>query len=124
MMVSIPLSFSLGLSFSLFKGICNETSSATFYCFCKPGWEGDHCERKINYCWNVTCQNNGVCRPLFMDYKCECIRKPYSGRHCEIRGSGTIIHQSTTNCFVSLVVIATILLSYIHPHDEYIDILF
>lgn len=37
----------------------------------------------INYCHGVTCRNNGVCRPVFMNYVCECLGDSFSGRHCE-----------------------------------------
>ena len=37
----------------------------------------------INYCHNINCQNNGICRPLLMNYTCECLGDSFSGRHCE-----------------------------------------
>jgi hypothetical protein len=64
----------------MFVGICN----GTFNCTCAPGWEGTHCERKINYCHNITCENQGVCRPLFLNY---------SGRYCEIFSTKMIIFK-------------------------------
>src|SRR5271155_4830901 len=78
-----------------FLGTSNETSNSTFECLCENGWTGDHCEVKVNYCENVTCLNNGICRPLFLNYKCECLGTS-SGRHCEIVPTRTIIRQIVT----------------------------
>ena len=38
----------------------------------------------INYCENVTCENNSPCRPSFLNFTCECLTENYSGRYCEI----------------------------------------
>ena len=65
------------------SGTCNRTTNGTFECLCLPGWTGIYCEKKINYCEKVTCQNNGVCRSLLMNYSCECLGDHFSGRHCE-----------------------------------------
>jgi hypothetical protein len=96
--------------FFLHIGICNETSNTTFYCLCKPGWEGDHCEIKINYCLNIICQNKGVCRPLFMNYTCECLGESYSGRHCEITATQTIVRQTMSKSFAFIAILAMIIL--------------
>ncbi|CAF4394337.1 unnamed protein product, partial [Adineta steineri] len=37
------------------------------------GWQGVHCEIKINYCKNITCYNQGVCQSLSSNYTCLCI---------------------------------------------------
>lgn len=65
------------------SGTCIPRSNKTLKCLCSLGWTGNHCENMINYCVNVTCENRGVCRPLFMDYKCECLGESFSGQHCE-----------------------------------------
>ena len=64
-------------------GVCNQTSSSAFRCDCVVDWEGDHCERKVNHCENVTCVNGGICRPLVGSYRCECTKEYYYGQHCE-----------------------------------------
>jgi hypothetical protein len=74
-------------------GTCNETLNRTFVCHCQIDWEGDHCERIVNYCKNVTCQNNGVCRSLLGDYLCECLGDSYSGRHCEITAKAILVYK-------------------------------
>jgi hypothetical protein len=80
----------------------------SFNCTCEPGWEGDYCERKINYCSNVTCENNGVCRPLFMHYRCDCLGNSYSGRHCEIIAIQIKIYKIVSKSFAYIAIIALI----------------
>lgn len=65
-------------------GTCNDTSNTEVICLCSEGWTGDHCEIMINYCENITCENRGVCRRLFLTFTCDCVDKDYSGRYCEI----------------------------------------
>ena len=50
----------------------------------------------INYCVDVKCMNNAVCRPLFLNYSCECLTSSYSGRHCEIVSTGLIVRQTVS----------------------------
>ncbi len=50
--------------------------------------------------------NNGVCRPLLGDYKCECLGDSYSGRHCEITATRTIIHQVVSKSFAFIAILA------------------
>ena len=89
----------------LFVGTCNETSNTTFACSCLNGWTGIHCESKINYCEGVKCENNGVCRPLFLNYTCEYLGTSYSGRHCEIVATSRIIRQIVTKSFGYVAII-------------------
>jgi hypothetical protein len=82
-----------------FIGTCNETSNTTFNCSCPEGWIGDHCQAKPDYCENVHCLNNGVCRSLFLNYSCECLGTSYSGRHCEIVATSTAIRRIISKSF-------------------------
>jgi hypothetical protein len=50
----------------------------------------------VNYCEGVKCENNGVCRPLFLNYTCECLGTGYSGRHCEFTSTSRVIHQTVS----------------------------
>ncbi|UJR11156.1 hypothetical protein I4U23_015337 [Adineta vaga] len=59
-----------------------------------------------NYCHNITCLNNGVCRPLLRDFKCECLSNSYSGRHCEIISKKIIVLKTISKSFAYIVVIA------------------
>jgi hypothetical protein len=90
----------------LFVGICNETSNTTFLCLCTPGWEGTHCEIQINYCEIITCQNKGLCRPLFMNYTCECLGDSYFGRHCEIIAPKILMYKIFSKSSASIAIIA------------------
>ncbi len=83
-------------------GTCNETSK----CTCAPGWEGTKCERQINYCFNVTCYNRGVCRPLLLNYSCECLADSYYGQHCETTSTRIFIHQIISKTFAYIAIIA------------------
>ncbi len=87
-------------------GICNETTPTEFNCTCAPGWEGIHCEIKVDYCYNITCENKGICHPLLMDYKCECLSGSYSGRHCEITAKRIIIYKIIGKSFAYIAIIA------------------
>ena len=68
--------------------------------------KGTHCETKINYCDNVRCQNNGVCRPLVRGYKCECLGDSFSGQHCEIVATRIKIYQIASKSFAYIAIIA------------------
>jgi hypothetical protein len=61
-----------------------------------------------NYCENVTCLNNGVCRPLFRDYKCECLGESSSGRHCENVATKIKIYRIVSKSFGYVAIIAII----------------
>ena len=80
-------------------GTCVNTTRGTFACICDAGWTGAHCEASVNYCENVTCQNNGVCRSTFRDYQCDCVSASYSGRHCETTASSLAVRQKVTRSF-------------------------
>ena len=87
-------------------GICHDNGNQTFYCQCVKEWEGEHCERPVNYCENVTCQNNGVCRSLIGDYRCECLGDSYSGRQCEIKSNRIAVHQAVSKSLSYIAILA------------------
>ena len=86
-------------------GNCS-VSNTTFDCTCVSGWEGSHCETQINYCGNVTCLNDGVCRPLLRDYKCECLNGSFYGVHCEITTTRVIIFRIVSKSFAFIAILA------------------
>jgi len=91
--------------FLFFTGSCIETSNTTFDCLCTPGWEGIHCEIMVDYCQNITCQNEGICCPSVLNYTCKCLHEIYSGRHCEIiMNESLLINSSTANTKQSKIV--------------------
>ncbi|XP_003376811.1 putative calcium binding EGF domain protein [Trichinella spiralis] len=54
-----------------------------YECKCRIGFEGRLCEKKIDYCKNVTCANGGECiNTDDNNYICKC-KTGFSGRHCE-----------------------------------------
>ncbi len=95
----------------LFVGMCNETSNTTFACVCASGWEGVHCETQINFCQTSTCQNNGVCRPLLLNYTCECLGESYSGRHCEIKSNTVVVRGIISRSFAYVVIVAMMMVA-------------
>ena len=60
----------------------------------------------IDYCQNVTCQNQGVCRRLLLGYQCECLLGSYSGGHCEIVAKRVVIFQTVSKSFAYVAIIA------------------
>ena len=110
--VSIPQSrIKTTVSLAMIAGVCNETSDSTFVCACPADWQGDHCEIPVNYCFDVTCANNGVCRSLSSDYKCECLGGSYSGRHCEVKSSQLKVHQAMSRSFAYVAICALIIVA-------------
>jgi hypothetical protein len=79
--------------FICFLGTCLNISNSDYLCVCEEGWTSSQCEIMVNYCQNVTCKNNGVCRPLFRDFKCECLSSSYSGLYCEITAGSLVARK-------------------------------
>ena len=88
------------------NGTCAQTSQSTANCSCVTGWRGSRCETQVNYCANVTCLNNGVCRGSLLNYTCQCLGDSFSGRHCEIKATGTVVHQIVARSFAYVAIIA------------------
>jgi hypothetical protein len=78
-------------NFYYYLGTCINTSSTQFKCQCNPGYESVRCEKTVNFCANVTCQNRGVCFQQLLNYTCHCL-EGFSGRHCEIIGTSAVVH--------------------------------
>ena len=93
------------------SGTCNITANSTFECLCRVGWTGEYCEKIINHCEKNLCLNNGVCRPSFLNYTCECLGNSYSGRHCEIISQSTYVRQMVSKSFAYIAIIALALLA-------------
>ena len=58
----------------------------------------------------MTCQNRGVCRPLFLDFRCECVGDNYySGRYCETKTTKIIIFNiaSKSCAYISILVMVS-----------------
>ena len=53
-----------------------------YECVCPEGWEGDNCERNIDYCATNPCLNDGNCTSNTKTYSCICLNG-FTGRNCE-----------------------------------------
>ena len=105
------------------KGTCQELSNGTHLCHCAKGWEGIWCERRINYCKNITCQNRGLCRSILLDYRCECLGDSFSGRHCEIVARKIIflrIFAKFVACIAIIIIISFFLFIFMMDGLKYI----
>lgn len=78
----------------------------TFNCTCVWGWRGRRCQYKVNYCDNVSCENEGICRSLFRNYYCECLSGSYYGRHCENVARRINILEIIAQSFAYIAIIA------------------
>ncbi|XP_070532565.1 protein crumbs-like isoform X2 [Ptychodera flava] len=60
-------------------------SQPSFECICRGGYEGVYCQSEIDYCENVTCQNNGMCfsHTDLQMFVCTC-QPGYEGVYCEV----------------------------------------
>ena len=65
-----------------------------------------HCESQVNYCSNVTCLNDGVCKPVLLNYTCQCLGESFSGRHCEVKASALEAHETVTKSFAYVAITA------------------
>jgi hypothetical protein len=92
----------------LFSGNCLSPDNVIFNCTCTPGWTGTRCETMLNYCSNVTCMNKGMCRPLLLDYKCQCLSDSYSGLHCEYVTNSIIIRQYVSRSLAYIAITALV----------------
>ena len=59
----------------------------------------------INFCYNITCQNRGVCQPSLLNYSCECLYG-YVGQYCETETTTLIIYQIVATSFAYVAIIA------------------
>lgn len=58
--------------------------------------------------------NNAVCRPLFLNYSCECLTSSYSGRHCEIVSTGLVIRRTVSkSCGYIAIIFLVVVVSFI-----------
>ena len=65
----------------------------------------------INFCYNVTCQNRGVCRPSLLNYTCECLGDSYFGQHCQFTATKIVILQMVSKSFAYVAIIAMVVVA-------------
>lgn len=84
-------------------------------CSCSPGWEGDHCEQKINYYQNITCLNYDICQSLLLGFKCQCLSGLYFGEYCERIAKFIIIRRyiSISSGSTAIIIICSFVISVI-----------
>lgn len=64
-------------------GSCRESPDGTsFFCLCRPGYQGNQCEAMSDSCRPNPCLHGGQCISAKNGYKCSCTEGHY-GRHCE-----------------------------------------
>ncbi|KAF7415031.1 hypothetical protein HZH68_003520 [Vespula germanica] len=64
-------------------GSCRKSpDSFSFFCLCRPGYRGNHCEAITDSCRPNPCLYGGLCVGEKPGYRCSCPEGRY-GRHCE-----------------------------------------
>ncbi|VDK76769.1 unnamed protein product [Dibothriocephalus latus] len=61
-------------------GTCVEINGNA-HCFCRPGFDGAHCEVNIDECASNPCLNGGTCHDLVNGFRCEC-QNGFMGPDC------------------------------------------
>ncbi len=89
-------------------GFCNSIDGVTYSCKCKPGFEGENCEKRIEQeikkseslisdpCYSMPCFNYGKCLPVGSSFKCEC-EPGFYGTYCE---AGIYIYIYICKCLI------------------------
>lgn len=64
-------------------GSCRQSPEGSgYFCLCRPGYRGNHCEAVSDSCRPNPCLHGGICISLKPGYRCSCTEARY-GRHCE-----------------------------------------
>ncbi|XP_023246890.1 cadherin-related tumor suppressor [Copidosoma floridanum] len=64
-------------------GVCKESpDGSSFFCLCRTGYRGNHCEVLTDSCRPNPCLHGGLCVSEKPGYRCSCLEGRY-GRHCE-----------------------------------------
>ena len=64
-------------------GTCRESNlGGSFFCLCRPGYQGSVCEEPLDPCQPNPCKNGGECVSKKPNYKCKCPDNFY-GTNCE-----------------------------------------
>lgn len=98
------------------NGTCisvNSTISANngsnFKCACVEGYDGVHCELQIDFCGNITCDNNGVCFTVELMWKCICLDSTlYYGDFCQFKTGKLKLQEILSKSFASIAIGAII----------------
>ncbi|CAF4032539.1 unnamed protein product [Adineta steineri] len=83
------------------------TNETPYVCICPDGYTGTHCETLINMCFNITCENKGLCIPSLLSWSCHCLSPTlYSGTYCEDISTALAVKQILSKSFVSVAIAA------------------
>ena len=63
------------------------SSFTEFFCLCRPGYQGEHCQDFSDPCRQNPCLNGGTCVTLKPSYRCRCLDNFY-GNHCQLSTFG------------------------------------
>lgn len=103
------------------NGTChtvNSTNSSSnglsFQCECSKGFTGIYCELEIDYCVNITCQNNGLCQTVNMNWTCVCLTPShYYGDLCQYQTATLKVYKSVSKSMASVgITVITLTLSF------------
>ncbi|CAB3400271.1 unnamed protein product [Caenorhabditis bovis] len=64
-------------------GECIQHTPEKHTCSCNVGYEGDTCNKRIDYCKSSPCMNNGSCENMLTGFKCNC-PIGFVGENCQI----------------------------------------
>ena len=95
-----------------FSGTCVKKLDQSSLCRCAQGWQGRHCDARVDHCSNSTCQNHGVCQSLPLGYVCHCLDESFSGSQCELVAKRTAILRRISQslgyiAIISITAVAT-----------------
>ncbi|XP_047739571.1 protein HEG homolog 1 isoform X2 [Hyalella azteca] len=65
-------------------GVCIDTPTQSFRCFCQPGFGGNRCEFEYDECSSNPCYNGGTCIDHIGTYQCLC-SQGYYGNRCQAK---------------------------------------
>ena len=85
-------------------------NGSNFRCECADGYNGVTCELKIDYCGNITCENQGICQTVQMQWKCRCLDPSlYSGDYCQFKASALKVREILSRSFAGVAIGAIVL---------------
>ena len=90
---------------------CRDQIKSFFKCRCPDHWQDFLCQTKVNYCHNITCKNQGCCRPNVGNWTCECPGNNYYGRYCEYPVRKILIHRIIAKTFAYIAIIAMVMVA-------------
>ncbi|KAI3388079.1 hypothetical protein SNEBB_008263 [Seison nebaliae] len=91
-----PILYDYCLSDPCTRGSACILQSYTYYCVCRPGKSGIHCEFELNNCVTLSCRNGGTCLSTPNGHQCKCL-PTYTGLFCESKISSCAQYSPCSN---------------------------